>query len=96
TLVAGLALGGGLFWLAGKAGAGWIVFTVHLLAVMAALTAFSDLWTLIHLSGTDVECDARAMAAVTFLPAIFWAIAWALVASLLVGAAAWHAWRRSD
>lgn len=96
TLVAGLALGALLFGLAGRAGAGWIVFAVHLLAVMAALTAFSDLWTLIGLSagGSGVDCDAEAMAAATFLPAVVWAVVWALAASLLVGAAARHAWRR--
>lgn len=93
ALGSGLALGAAALWLALRAGAAAVAFAVHLVAFQAGLTAFGDLWALIGLDGGTPN-DARAMAAVIPLPAAVWAVAWALAAALLLGAALRIAWGR--
>ena len=90
----GTLLGGIFLTLALRASGSWILFTIHLLALMTGLNAFSDLRTLIGLSAspTVLATDARSMADLTHLPAAFWAVFWAFGAGLLLGSAAWIAW----
>lgn len=95
TTVSGLAFGGFFVWVALKAKPGWIVFLLHLLAIQAGLTAFSDLMTVMGLSLNFFNApanDARSMAELTFIPAIIWAVLWAGLAAVLIGGAIWVTW----
>jgi len=97
ALVSGLALGAAALWLALRAGAAAVVFAVHLIAFVAGLTAFADLWTLIGLSrlagaSGAPATDARSMAEVIPLPAVVWAALWALAAAALLAGALRAAW----
>ncbi len=81
ALVSGLAIGGGLLWSGLKASALVASFTLYLVAFQSALSAFSDLRTLIGLSSrANVHTDAHAMAELLWLPPIFWAVVWAVLA----------------
>jgi len=96
TVVSGLVLGSSCVALALKASRRWVLFAVHLIAFQAGLTSLADLLTLIGLaqSGAQVATDARSMAELTHLPALLWALLWALAAVTLLGAALWSAARR--
>jgi hypothetical protein len=95
TIFSGVIFGG-LFWLAAlKAPVGGVVFVLHLIAFQAAITALSDLVGLIGLSArffNAPENDAMSMAQLTYIPAIVWALLWAVVAFALVGGAVWVTW----
>jgi hypothetical protein len=97
TTFAGLIFGAFFIWVALKAAAGWIVFLIHLVAIQAGLTAFSDLTGLIGLSTRFFNTpanDAQSMAEMTFVPAVVWALLWVVVAVLLIGGAIWLTWLR--
>lgn len=88
TTASGLVLGALLVWIGLAAGVRWAVFTLYLLAIEAGLAAFTDLWTLIGLAANDaVATDARSMAELTHLPAVVWAVVWALAAAAILGGA---------
>jgi hypothetical protein len=98
TTLSGLIFGGFFVWVAIKATPGWIVFLLHLVAIQAALTAFSDLATVMGLSLRFFDApanDAQSMAELTFIPAIIWALLWAIVAVALIGGAIWATWLAS-
>ena len=95
TTLSGLVFGGFFVWVAWKATPGWIIFLLHLLAIQAGLTAFSDLMTVMGLSLNFFNApanDARSMAELTFIPAIIWAVLWAGLAAILIGGAIWVTW----
>ncbi|MDH3405054.1 MAG: M50 family metallopeptidase [Acidobacteriota bacterium] len=94
AVATGLAVGAAFVAIAARASAGWILFTVHLVAIEVGLAALADLWTLIGLSGNGAgqPTDARAMAEMTWIPAIVWAIVWALAAAAILAAAIRAAW----
>lgn len=94
AVVSGLAWGSVLLLVAARAGDRLVAFAVLVLAASAALTAVSDLWTLIGLSGlaSGPATDARAMAQLTLVPAAVWAVIWALLAAALLTAAVRRAW----
>lgn len=95
TTVSGIIFGGVFLWIAVKATPAWIVFLLHLVAIQAGLTAFSDLMTVIGLSTrffTAPANDAASMAQLTFVPAVVWAVLWAVMALGLVGGAIWLTW----
>jgi hypothetical protein len=94
AIVTGVTVGMLCGFLALRANTRSIVFVLHLLAIQAALAAFSDLWALIGFSGpgSGQATDARSMAEVTLLPALFWSLFWALLAAVLVGIAVRLAW----
>ncbi len=95
TVLSGLIFGGLFAWVAIKATLGWIVVLLHLIAIQAGLTAFSDLVTVMGLSLRFFNVpanDAQSMAELTFIPAIIWAVLWALVAVVLIGGAIWMTW----
>ncbi len=96
TIASGSVLGGACVALALKAGRRWVLFAVHLIAFQAGLTSLADLLTLIGLAnaGSEVATDARSMAQLTHLPAVLWALLWALSAAGLLGASLWAAARR--
>jgi hypothetical protein len=89
----------GLFWLwvARRASTGWTVFLLHFLALEAALTSIGDLLGLIGLSANffaQPHNDARSMQQMTLIPAVFWAVGWTSLATLLLGGATWSRWLR--
>lgn len=95
TTVSGVFFGGLFLLVALKASNRWIVFLLHFVAIQAALTAFSDIVTVIGLSIpslTPARSDAQSMADLTFIPAIVWAVLWAIAAVLLIGGAIWLTW----
>lgn len=99
TTVSGLIFGGLFLWVALKAAPGWIVYLLHLVAIQAGLTAFSDLLALIGLSARYFNApanDAQSMAELTFIPAVVWALLWAGLALLLIGGAIWATWLNED
>ncbi len=99
TVVSGVIFGLFFLGVALKAAPGWIIFLLHMVAIQAGLTAFSDLVGVIGLSSRffDVPAnDAQSMAELTFIPAFVWAIVWALIALLLIGGAIWVTWLVPD
>ncbi|MBE7550866.1 MAG: M50 family metallopeptidase [Anaerolineales bacterium] len=93
--ISGVIFGGFFLWVALKAAPGWIIFLLHLVAIQAGLTAFSDLTTVMGLSLRFFNApanDAQSMAEITFIPAIIWAVLWALLAVILIGGAIWVTW----
>jgi hypothetical protein len=95
TTLSGIIFGGFFVGVAWKAAPGWIIFLLHLVAIQAGLTAFSDLATVIGLSTDFFNApanDARSMAGLTFIPAIIWAVLWAILAVILLGGAIWATW----
>ena len=95
TTFFGIIFGVFLVWVALKASTGWIIFLIHLIAIRAGLTSFSDLIGLIGLSSNFFGMqnnDARSMASLTFIPAIIWALLWTVAALLLIGGAIWLTW----
>ena len=99
TTVSGVIFGGFFLWVALKAAPGWIIFLLYLVGIQAGLTAFSDLITVMGLSLRFFNApanDAQSMAELTFIPAIIWAVFWALLAVFLIGGAIWLAWFKSS
>ena len=95
TLISGVIFGAFFLWVALKASPGWIIFLLHLIAIEAALTAFSDLLVAIGLSTRFFYApanDAKSMAELTFIPAIVWAVLWVVIALALIGGAIWVTW----
>lgn len=95
TTISGLVFGSFFVWVALKAAPGWIVFLLHLVAIQAGLTAFSDLMVVMGLSLNFFNApanDARSMAEMTFIPAIVWAVLWVGLAAVLIGGAIWMTW----
>ncbi len=78
-----------------KATASWIIFLLHVVAIQAGLTAFSDIFTVIGMSTNlfgGPSTDAQSMAALTGIPAIFWAVLWVILAIVIIGGAIWTTW----
>jgi hypothetical protein len=99
TTAVGVIFGALFLWVALKAAPGWIIFLLHLVAIQAGLTAFSDLATVVGLSTRFFDApanDARSMAELTFIPAVVWAVLWVIVAVGLIGGAIWVTWLGSN
>lgn len=94
AVAAGVAWGAVLIVVPLRAGDRWVCFAVLLLAAVAGLTAASDLFTLLGLSGLSAgpATDARAMAELTYVPALAWALLWAVAALALMIFAVRRAW----
>lgn len=97
TVASGTLLGAAFLWVARRAAALWSAFLVLVVALQSGLNAFGDIQTLIGLStpGLQARTDAQSMADLTYLPAIVWALLWALVAAALLGWAVWRTWFRA-
>ena len=99
TTAAGIIFGAIFLGVALKATPRLIIFLIHVVAIQAGLTAFSDLSTVIGLSTQFLNApanDARSMAELTFIPAIVWALLWAVAALVLIGGAIWLTWLGPD
>lgn len=88
TLISGVVLAGGLFAIARFTSARTASFFMSFLAVQCVLNALLDLKSLFFLSspftGQTVHTDAQNMAQATGVPAMFWALAWAGVAFVIL------------
>jgi hypothetical protein len=88
TVIAGLAMAGGLIALARFASqkvANWIV---AFLAVQCLLNAISDLKTVLFMNapliGSDIQNDAGNMAAATGIPSFLWVVIWIGISAAFV------------
>ena len=95
-LVMGIIFGLLFLWLALRANFWLIIFFLHLIAIKAGFTAFSDLVALIGLTirgGFLAQAnDAQSMAELTHIPAFIWAAAWVIIAGFIIGLAIKSAW----
>lgn len=91
TLVAGLLISIGLVAVARYASPRVATFFVSFLAVQCVLNALLDLKTLFFLSSPfaigEVHSDAANMASYTGVPAMFWTLAWAGIAVVILSLA---------
>ncbi len=98
-IVMGVIFGAIFLKIALQAGDGLIIFFLHLIAIKAGFTAFSDLFAVIGLStrlGPVPHTDAHSMAELTHIPAVFWGLAWTVMALALTGGAIWATWLKND
>src|SRR5205814_800470 len=87
TPVVGMVLAAGLYCLARLASARWTEFLASFLALQCGLNGLGDLRTLLYLtSGGFGDNDAVFMAQRYLIPAFVWALAWAVIAIVLLGA----------
>jgi hypothetical protein len=96
TIMIGCIFGALFLRTALKASAGVVIFLLHLVAIKAGLTAFTDLFGLFGITingsfGAQIN-DAANMAALTHLPAFFWALVWIGFAVVIIGAAIKLTW----
>ncbi len=99
TTFASLIFGAVFLWVALRASASITIFLLHVVAIQAGLTAFTDLFTVVGLSTQFLAApanDARSMAELTFIPAIIWAILWVIAAVILIGGAIYMTWLAPD
>ncbi|MFV9503866.1 MAG: M50 family metallopeptidase [Oscillochloridaceae bacterium umkhey_bin13] len=97
TLVAGVSMGALLLYVAWQRPERWSLWLLNLLAFWVGLSAIGDLVVLFRITttpGLTIQSDAHAMAAITFLPAVFWAVLWVLMALFALGWALWRTWLR--
>jgi hypothetical protein len=95
--ISGTLLGLGFLWASRVASAPTTLFLTNLIAFQAGVNAFSDLMTLVGISSqvfVAQRSDAQAMADMTFIPAVIWALLWAIIAAALIGGALWQTWLR--
>ncbi len=95
TTISGLIFGTIFLAVAIKATPSWIIFLLHVVVIKAGLTAFSDIFMVIGLSTHilgETASDAHSMAELTYIPAIIWALIWALMAVVIIGGAIWITW----
>ncbi len=97
TVLAGVIFGGIFLYVAFKSTPATIIFFIHLIAIKAGFTSFSDIFGLIGLSIIGVKTnDAQSMAELTHIPAIIWAIVWIVAAFLIIGATIKATWFVQD
>lgn len=95
TLAAGLGSGALLIGVAWKLASTWSLALLNLLAFTVGLSAIGDLTALFRITTSPAGAalsDAHAMAQLTSIPAVFWAVAWVIVAVALLGSAFWATW----
>ncbi len=93
TVIVGVVSGLLLMLMGYRASLAVNVFVLNFLAFAVGFNAISDAWALLHIvssPGLVPNNDATSMAAVTPLPAPFWALAWMGLAILLMGAVIWR------
>lgn len=95
-LFMGVIFGALFLWVAFKANPAMIIFFLHLTAIKAGFTAFSDLFALIGLTTRGSfhasANDAQSMAELTRIPAVIWAVLWVVIAAFIIGGAIKATW----
>jgi hypothetical protein len=91
TLISGVGGGALLIWGARRLSETWAHWVLTLLGLWLAWSSLEDLLVLLALSttyaGLQLRSDAVAMAELTGLPPVIWAVVWAALAVWLVGRA---------
>ncbi|MAS35122.1 MAG: hypothetical protein CL610_14015 [Anaerolineaceae bacterium] len=94
ALVIGVLTGLALVFLSLRGSVGLNMLVLNLLAVLTGLNAVLDLLFVIQNSSAalgTVRNDAAAMAELTpGIPAVIWALIWALIAVFMLGSAVWY------
>lgn len=98
TIIFGLIFGLALLQIAVRASQRGIIFGLHFVAFQAGLNAVFDFVYLIGISRQPdaPHNDAQAMAELTSIPAVVWAVGWALLALYLIVGAIALTWARPD
>lgn len=93
----------GLFWvltlfvLAKRLKGHAAVFAAQFLGVQQCLTSAKAIFALLKITAaTESHSDARLLQAATGVPAMFWAVGWALVSMMLMGIALIRTWNGSQ
>ena len=90
TPVVGVLLAGALFCIASLASPRWAEFVASFLAVQCGLNALGDLRTLLYLtSGGFGDNDAVFMSRHYLIAPVVWALVWAAIATIVLGASLW-------
>ena len=90
TPMVGVVLSGVVFCLARLAPPQWAEFTASFLAVQCGLNALGDLRTLLYLTSSGFgDNDAVFMAQHYLIPPVVWALLWAAIATIVLGASLW-------
>lgn len=90
----------GLFWTAALFGFSFVrgtnlLFAAQLLGVFQCLNAIQALYVLLRISAfSEGESDAMILQQSTHIPAMFWAVGWAVFSVALMGFALQRAWVR--
>lgn len=94
---------GGLFsglliWASHKLNVYYANLLVLFLGVQTGLNALNDVGILVQssMSGSSTLSDATNMAAITGIPAPFWAAIWSLIAIGMLGATMWYVYKPSN
>ena len=98
-MIFGVIFGALFLKLALQAGSTLITFFLHFIAIKAGLATFSDLFVVIGLSlqrGNVPHTDAHAMAELTHIPPIIWALLWAIIALMFIAWAVLGRLRKSE
>jgi hypothetical protein len=88
AVLVGLGAGAGLLALSRYGQSRVTHFLMSFIAVQCLLNAFYDVRTLLFISAFDstLDTDARFMAEATGVPSIVWAVGWAVLSALVLGA----------
>lgn len=94
ALFTGVLGGLGLLYLSLRGSTHLNTLVLNLLAVLTGLNAVLDLVFLVRNTGASlgsIRNDAAAMAELTLgIPAVIWAVIWALIAVFMLGCAVWY------
>lgn len=76
----------------------WLTWGLNLLAVQCSLNALDSLLGLVRLNAGPfrLPSDARAMAELTHIPALLWAVLWSLIAVAILAYSLYLSLRRGD
>ncbi len=92
SLVWALALSGGIIWAGLRLKERTANIVLLVLAVYTSLDSLRAIWIVVMASAasTTVMSDASQMQSVYGLPAIFWAVSWALVSIVMLSFTVWY------
>lgn len=99
AVLSGVVFGVIFLGVALQAKPGAVIFLLHVVAIQAGLTAFTDIVAVLGMSApfnVGPRTDAVAMAELTFIPAIIWAGLWVAAALVLIGGAIWLTWLQTN
>lgn len=97
TVLSGVIFGAIFLGVALRSTPAAIIFFIHLIAIKAGFTTFTDILGLIGLNMIGAKTnDAQSMAELTHISAVIWALVWIIVAFFIIGAAIKATWFVKD